>query len=492
MLFPLKLPPGVYRNGTNYQSLGRWYDANLVRWFEGTIRPIGGWRKVTTSAFSGIARGMFAWRDNVFNRWCAVGTASKLYAYTGGSLYDITPAGFTAGRVDSFSGIGYGYGPYSTGLYGAAPIVSSVIDATTWTFDNWGQYLIAVSNFDGKIYQWQLATATPAAVVTNAPTSCAAAIVTPERYLIALGAGGDPRRISWSTQEDNTVWTATATNTAGGLNLVSNGRIRCARRVRGQIVIFTDTEIHSLNYLGPPFIYGTEIAGRFCGIIGPNAVAVIESGAVWMSNGSFFRYNGTLEQIPCEISDYLFGDFNIIQAAKVYCGINNKFGELWWYYCSAASSEIDRYVVWNHRENHWTIGILARTSWADSGVFPYPMAAGSDGFLYEHENGWTDNGTPLLTTRYLKSGPVAIGDGDKVITVNQIIPDEVTPGQVQFQVATKFTPEGSSTSYGPYTIAAYTDVRFTGRQAALEVDSLSDSDWRVGVIRMDGIQGGKR
>ena len=492
MLIPLRIPPGVYRNGTAYQASGRWYDANLVRWFEGTIRPVGGWRKASATQMDGVARGMLAWRDNSFNRWCAIGTAGKLYIYNGGSIYDITPVGLTVGRTDSFAGVGFGFGPYGGGVYGARPNVTSIIDATTWCFDNWGQYLVACSAADGKIYQWELATDTAAAVLSNAPTSCAALIVSAERYLIALGAGGDPRRVSWSDQEDNNTWTPTATNTAGGLNLQTNGRLRCARRVRGQIILWTDTDIHALNYLGPPFIYGTERVGGFCGIVSPNAMAVIETGAAWMSQNAFYRFDGAMHDIPCDVSDYVFSDFNLVQAAKVYAGLNTRFGEVTWFYCSAASDEVDRYVTWNYKEGHWAIGSLARSSWADAGVFPYPQAVSPDGYIYEHENGWTADGVAIGATRRLKSGPVEIGSGDRVFSINQIVPDEKTAGQISLQFSTQFTPEGDQYDYGPFTLEPYTDVRFTGRQIATEIVGAADADWRLGQIRFNAVQGGRR
>ena len=493
MLLPLKIPAGIYRNGTNFQAAGRWYDCNLVRFFEGTIRPFGGWQAAATSVVAGAPRGLFAWRDNTFNRWCAIGTHSHLYAFNGGSIYDITPAGFTTGRPSSFPGVGYGFGPYGSAVYGASPVVANVLDATTWSFDNWGQFLVGCSTSDGKLYQWELSSIALAQVIANAPTNCSSLIVSAERYLIALGAGGDPRRVSWSTQEDNTDWTPTSLNTAGGLNLVTNGRIRSARRVRGQIIIWTDSDIHALNYLGPPFIYGTERIGGFCGIISANAMAVIDSGAVWMGVNSFFSYDGAISDIPCDVSDYVFSDFNSEQAAKVYAGLNTKFGEVIWFYCSAASDEIDRYVIYNYREKHWSIGsTLSRTCWTDASAFPFPLAADAFGFLYQHETGWTDSGNQIGGLRYLTAGPVQLADGDKVIDIMQVVPDEKSQGQVELQFSAQFTPEGTQYFYGPFPMSSYVDVRLSGRQISPTINGASDADWRVGQIRFETVQGGRR
>lgn len=492
MLVPLRIPPGIYRNGTNYQASGRWYDASLVRFFEGTMRPVGGWRKPGTTAVTGLARGMFPWRDNGQNRWCAIGTHSKLWIYNGGSLYDVTPAGFTSGRADSLPGNGFGGGAYGTGAYGAAAVVAGVLDATTWMLDNWGQYLVGCSNYDGKLYQWNLVTGTIAAAISGAPTGCVGTMVTAERYQLALGASSNPRLIKWCDQEDNTNWTPGALNTAGDLELQTNGRIRTGRRLRGENIIWTDTDVHAVEYLGPPFIYSARRIGGFCGIAGPNAVSIIESGAAWMGGNGFFHYDGTLRDLPCDVSDYVFGDINLTQAAKINAGHNSKFGEVWWFYCSAAATEVDRYVVWNYRENTWNIGSLGRTCWVDSGVFPYPMAVDSSGYVYEHEYGWTNNGAALTSSRFATSGPVEIGSGDQVMSVRQVIPDEKTSGQVNLTFLAQFTPEGGSSSYGPYTPSAYTDVRFSGRQVAMEILGAADADWRVGSIRLDAVAGGRR
>ena len=167
---PLQIPPGVYKNGTDYQSKGRWNGSNLVRWYEGTVRPVGGWRKRSTNQLTGMARGLINWRDNSNNRRIGIGTHSKLYSMNeGGTLTDITPTGFTVGDPDAVLKIGYGYGTYGSSSYGVArPDLGSYTPATTWSMDTWGQYLVACSSKDGKLLEWQLDTGVDAAVITNA------------------------------------------------------------------------------------------------------------------------------------------------------------------------------------------------------------------------------------------------------------------------------------------------------------------------------------
>jgi len=245
-LIPISIPPGVYRNGTELDSSGRWYDVNLVRWVEGMMRPVGGWQARTSTALTGKARGMIAWRSNNSTRYISVGTHSKLYAITQSSvIVDITPTGFVPGNPNASVGGGYGVGLYSAGYYGTPrPDVGSVTPATTWTLDTWGEYLVGCSNYDGKIYEWQLDTTTPtkAAVVTNAPTSNTGVLVTNERSMFALGASGNPRKIAWSDLENNTIWTPASTNLAGSLELQTGGKIITAKRVRGQVLVLTDID----------------------------------------------------------------------------------------------------------------------------------------------------------------------------------------------------------------------------------------------------------
>ena len=181
---PLQIPPGVYKNGTDYQSKGRWNFSNLVRWFEGTIRPIGGWRKRTETQLTGSARGLINWRDNNNNRRIAIGTHSKLYALSeSNTLTDITPSSFVVGDADAVLKIGYGYSTYGSYAYGVPrPDIGSYSPATTWSLDTWGEYLVGCSTKDGRLVEWQLNVANDAVAITNAPTSCTGLITTQERF----------------------------------------------------------------------------------------------------------------------------------------------------------------------------------------------------------------------------------------------------------------------------------------------------------------------
>ena len=492
MYIPLKLPPGIYRNGTEYQAAGRWYDANLVRWYENTLRPMGGWRKRSASQMTGLCRGFITWRANDAERWIAAGTQSKLYAMNeAGTLKEITPTGITAGIADATIKTGYGYGTYGSYAYGVArPDLGGLIPATTWSLDTWGEYLVACSSADGKLYEWQLGFTTPtlAAAITNAPTGNKALLVTAERILFALGAGGNPRKVQWSDQEDNTVWTPLATNQAGDFELATVGSLIAGKRVKGVNLLFTDVDVHTANYIGAPFVYGFEKAGSGCGLISAQAVAAIDTAAIWMSKSGFWTYDGYVKPLPSDVSDYVFTNMNFNQASKVYAVHNSQFGEIWWYYPSSGSNENDSYVTYNYRENHWNIGSLARTAGTDAGVFTNPLLVSSDGYIYEHEVGFAYDSASV----FAESGPVQLGNGDNIMSVRQVIPDEQTLGEAVVSFKTRNYPTGAQSTFGPYTAANPTDVRFAARQVNVKVTGAVLADWRIGVMRLEAVAGGKR
>jgi len=491
-LVPIKIPAGVYRNGTEYQSAGRWYDSNLVRWFENTLRPWGGWRKRSTSQMTGVSRGMLTWRTNSDERYIAAGTPTKLYAMSeGGVLKDITPTTFTSGITDATLKTGYGYGTYGSSAYGVArPDLGAIIPATTWSMDSWGEYLVACSSADGQLLEWQLGFTTPtkAVAITNAPTSCEAVMTTAERFVFGLGASGNPRKVSWCDQENNTVWTPSATNQAGDFEINSVGSIKCGKRVRGINLIFTDVDVHVATYIGLPYVYSFEKAGSGCGVISSQAVAAIDTAAIWMSKSGFWVYDGYVKPLVSDVGDYIFQNINYNQSSKVYAVHNSKYGEIIWFYPSSASNENDSYVVYNYREGHWAIGSLARTAGTDRGVFTNPLMISSDGYIYEHEVGFTyDGGTP-----YAESGPYEIGNGDNIMSVRRVIPDEQTLGEVVVSFKTRMYPMATETTYGPYPAAQPTDVRFAARQVKVRYTGDVLDDWRVGVNRFDVVAMGKR
>lgn len=444
----------------------------------------------------GVPRSILGWRGSDGNQTVAVGTNTKLYAHLGGRLYNITPSGFTAGAVDAAYATGnYGSGVYGAGPYGVSdPAQTTFAPPAVWHLDTFGEYLVGCCTpNDGKLYIWDRSVNDIAVAMSGAPTQCNGVVVTPERFVVALGAGNVSRHIQWASQETTNTWTPDVSNTAGSLDLEGVGILVAGRRGKGETILWTTDDVHALRYIGGTLVYALERVGGKCGLLSPGAVAMVDDKAVWMSKGQFFLYDGYVQAIPCDVSDEVFSDFNPNQSGKVTALPISRFGEIWWFYPSANSTENDKYVVWNYRENHWTTGDLPRTAGCDSGAIDYPLLASPNGKLWEHERTFshTDLAGNTLAP-YLESGPVEAGQGDQVLFISQILPDERTLGQVELSLYGSFEPMATETLYGPFTINKNTDARMTARWVRLRLDQVVEEDWRVGVIRLDGVPAGAR
>jgi hypothetical protein len=489
-LFPIELPPGVYRNGTILQAQGRYYDADLVRWVDGTLRPIPGWRPRGDSPVSGKARAISVWRDNAGVAWVAIGTHSHLYVMArSGAVYDVTPVGFTVGQADSTLRGGYGNGLYGRGAYGTPrPDTATPTELTVWSLDTWGEDLVGCTPDDGKIYEWTLDTATPAAQVSGSPTA-RAVHVTADRIMMALGANGNPRRVAWSDQEDDTAWTPAVANYAGDFDLQTPGRLMCGRRVQGGSLLLTDVDAWLATFKGQPFVYGFDRKGTGCGVVSQNAVVTVDGLAFWMGPRGFWRFNNYVEAQPCDVADYVFSNINRAQLQKVSAWHNSDAGEIWWFYPSKNSNEIDRYVVYSYREGHWTIGkSMARLSGTERGPLAFPLTVDGAGTIYENEVGLDYDGAQP----FAETGPFLLGEGDRVISVKGIIPDEGTSGDVQLTAYNRFQPMGAETVKGPYSLDDKVDVRFTTRIMRVRFTGARLATWRVGKFKFDGEAAGAR
>ena len=251
------------------------------------------------------------------------------------------------------------------------------------------------------------------------------------RFIIVMGTNDygatylDPMLIRWSDQEDPYTWTPAATNQAGSVRLSHGSQIVTAVQTRQEVVIFTDTALYSLQYLGPPFVWGSQLLGDNISIVGPNA-AMLASGIIyWMGVDKFYKYDGRVQTLNCDLRRYVFQDFNQLQSQQVYAGTNEGFNEVWWFYCSADSDTADRYVVYNYVENSWYYGNMARTAWLDSGLLSYPIAATYYNKLVQHEDGVDDLGTGdlLPIEAYISSSEFDINDGHNLGFVWRVLPD---------------------------------------------------------------------
>jgi hypothetical protein len=442
-------------------------------------------------------------------------TATATAAGTANAAYQIN-----TGSDTSFLDFGWGVGTWGLGTWGTPRTPSAALQllSQVWQFDNFGEKLI-LQYVDGGIYEWTPSTslATRATAIANAPTKSKYALVsTPDRHLICFGtestigtpATKDPMFVRFSDQEDINQFTPTATNTAGGQRLTDGNEIITALRSRGQILIWTDTSLHGMQYLGPPYTFGFQQLGANCGIIGPHASADVNGVAYWMSKDAFFVFDGTVKKIPCTVQDYVFKDLNIIQAQKVHVGINTQFNEVTWWYCSFTSDYIDRFVTYNYLENVWSIGTMPRTAWTDIGTFEKPIATQYDSdstattistiygltagrsIIYNQEDGVNANGSAMNS--YIYSGYFDIGEGDEMLFMSRFIPDfKNQVGNLTVRLLLRPFPQASASpsSLDPYVITPTTekvDTRARGRQIQLRIEGNEvDSNWRFGTMRVN-------
>ena len=490
-LIPLQIPAGFRANGTEYENSNAWLDGSLVRWQSGSLRPVNGWRDRISAFSTNPLRGMHSWEALNGTAWIAGGSYNELkVATSSGATSDIAPTDLVAGIEDATVRTGYGNNFYGTGFYGAPrPDTGNYSEATSWSLDNWGEYLVACSTEDGRLLEWQLDTAVKAATIANAPTGNLGLVVTEERFLFALGAGNNPRKVQWCDQENNTLWTPAATNQAGDIELQTSGQIMQGIQARGQTLVITDLDAHSFTYSGPPFVFNVQKVGSGCGAISRMSAAAVSGNVFWMGQRGFFTYTGnSVQEVDCPVNDKIFGDLNSSQQSKIWAFNNSQFGEIWWFYPSDNSTEIDRYVAFDYKENHWLIGSLARTSGISRGVFKQPIMAKSGGDLMDHEIGNNYEGESV----YAETGPISIGVGEQIMRVTKLIPDENTQGDVDLTFKTRFYPNEAEVVHGPYNPSNPTSVRFSGRQFRMRVTGDRLTDWKVGIMRVDVKPAGTR
>ena len=337
----------------------------------------------------------------------------------------------------------------TTGWNVAATTSATTLDARYWVFESFGEDLLALLS-DGALYKWDtsVGTGTRAAIVdANAPTASRHLILsTPDRHLILFGtettigttSTQDDLFLRFSSQEDFTTWSPTSTNTAGSFRIQDGSKIMTAVRSRGDILVWTDTSLHSLKFIGAPFIFGLTQVGANCGAVSPHCAVDVNGTTFWMSQQAFYMFDGGIKKLPCTVQDYVFDNFSITQQNTVYAGINTDFNEVTWFYASKGSSVINRSVTFNYLENVWYTNSLARTTWLDRGVYDAPYATEYDSTangttptvkgltdgssnVYVHESG-TDDVISAMDC-FLQSSDFDINDGQQLLSISRFIPD---------------------------------------------------------------------
>ena len=611
--------PGIYREGTDYDNEGGWFDCNLVRFRKGRPEKFGGWTKTTANNFLGTARALHPWVSLEGTKFLGLGTTFKYYINEGSTFADITPirktttngivfaatngsstitatdnshgavdndfvtiAGavslgglitaevlnqeyqitsvttntytftakdtsgttVTANASDSGNGgsgvdgvyqvnvgldvyvaaSGWGANPWGQGTFGSATALSNTNQLRLWTHDNFGENLI-INQRNAGIYKWVENDGTNTRAVelsgisgANQVPTVGLQVITSEkdRHLIVLGADPlsgttrtgviDPMLIAFSDQENELEFEPKTTNTAGSLRLSSGSSIVGAVKSRQEILVWTDTALYSMQFTGPPFTFAVNLINEGTGLVGPKAAVTAPQGIYWMSYNNFYKYNGSIETIPCTVQNYVFSDINLGQSFKINAFTIADKNEVGWFYCSASSTEVDRYVIYNYIENIWFYGTLSRTAWLDAGIENYPRAV-SDGYLYQQEIGFNDDGSPM-TNVFIESSDFDLGDGDQFTFIKRIIPDfkflqNDNSGNVNIVVKTRNFPGESLNTNSTNAISSSTTqayVRGRARQMVLRFESDDDASdsgnlsigWRLGATRIDTRPDGKR
>ena len=609
-LTKISFAPGIDKQDTEYGAAGRWTDSDFVRFRYGLPEKIGGWIYLINDTLIGVARDMHAWTSLDGVRYTAIGTDRKLYEYTEGLAYDVTPVrrtsgaltnpfatvnnsatvtvtdnghGATVGDFVKFSNgsatnvvnnlemnaefevttvinnnsytvtyknssgtltlasatgsvggnvtavyqiavgtavsqYGYGWGTYQWGkeAWGTPRSSSNVtIEGRNWSFDNFGEDLLATVN-NGKTFRWDTSagTGTAAAVVSTAPAVSRFNLVSmPDRHtflfgtetLIGSGSSQDDLFLRFSSQESFTDWVPSAANSAGSFRIQDGSKIVTAVRSRNSVLVWTDTSLNALQFVGAPFTFNLTQIGANCGAVSLHCAVDVNGTAFWMSQNSFYKFDGAISKMPCSVQDYVFEDFSITNQPETFAAVNSEFNEVTWFYTSNNAVQIDRFVTYNYLENCWSTGSLARTTWQDYGVYskPYatdyvtsatgttPAALGvtpGASSLFQQETGTDDNVNGIFA--FIESGDFDIADGQPFLHIGRGIPNfKNLTGSVDMKLTFKSYPSSTTSATSLQTILPTTekfDLRGRGRQANIRVESDQAGDnWRYGTLRLD-------
>jgi len=445
------------------------------------------------------------------------GSVSAAYQINVGPAFSIPLTGWGAGA--------WGAGTWGVGTTSAEPL-------RLWSQSNFGEDLVFGPR-GGAIYYWDATGGATTRGVLLSSLGGASGVPTVQNYILIsdisrfvfcfgsndIGtATQDPMLIRWSDQEDATNWTPAATNQAGSLRLSRGTEIVTAAQSRQEVLVWTNSAMYSLQYVGAPAVWTAQLVGENTSIASQNAVAYANGVAYWMGIDKFYKYDGRTQALPCDLRKFVFNDFNDLQYNQVFAGTNEAFHEIWWFYCSANSSTVDRYVVYNYVQNIWYYGTMARTAWLDSGLRNYPLAATYSNNLVNHEFGVDDNetGTPAAINAYISSAEFDLDDGHKFAFIWRVLPDITFDGSTAGSPQATMTllplkssgsgyndpaSEGGTNSstvtrtavlpVEQYTGQIYTRVR--GRQLAMKIESDAlGVHWQLGAPRIDMRPDGRR
>lgn len=610
-LYPLKIAPGLYTEGSERSSVHRWVDGNRVRFFNGFPEKMGGWVKtLSLNTITGIVRNMISWSrldneslvalgantgiwllkadnsvtnitpfriatvamggsdsalTNPFdttdssaevvvnhtshgaiqddyveftnasatngipanelnathqiievidaNSYKIVVTTSATTTGSGGGTVDYA-YDITVGQVSTVTGKGWGLGRWNRDRDGwNEPLnfeispgdAKVVIPARTWSLSPWGEDLICAPR-NGNVFVYDSSAGGRATKIDEVPSPCENIIMsTANQQLFALGCvppGGsvqDPMYIRWCDSRDYTVWTAAAANSAGGFRLDQGNYIISGLQIGRSILVFTDTSAYQIYPVSAPVYYGKQHLGK-TSMVGPNAASEYQGVAYWMGVNNFYHFDGALGVLPCEVHSKVFRDLNITQLDKVVSGVNHRFNEISWFYPSKDATEIDRYVTYNTFEKVWSFGEMTRTAWRDNEYrFDKPYAIDSNGDLFLHEEGDTDDGQAMGEFLKSYSFDIRLGgqaDTRNIIKIDTIVPDfPILEQAIQVTIGKRKWPQEARYEKGPYEIRSTTKMlnpKIRGRQIDIKLAGLGGGFWRFADLRIGGYYDGSR
>ena len=436
-------------------------------------------------------------------------------------------------QINSGTEFFVGVGTWGAGGWGSSTSLSAVNQLRLWTHDNFGEDLI-INVRGGGIFRWKESDGTSTRAVAlsgitgaNLVPTVGLQVITSEtdRHLIVLGADPisgssrtgtvDPMLIAFSDQENALDFEPLTTNTAGSLRLSSGSAIIGGLKSRQEILVWTDTSLYSMNFIGPPLTFAINLINEGAGLLGPKAAVSSPRGVFFMSKKGFYFYNGAVQKLPCSVQDYVFSDLDESQAFKCFAGLNEEFSEVWFFYPSLADNEneISRYVIYNYEENSWSIGSLERYSWLAAGVLDKPLAAGEDSttkYIYEHEKGF-NNDTGAMDGVFVESADIDVGDGDNFVFLKRVLPDILfvndlgTSQNPAINIVVKrrdFSNQTLSTDSTTQITASskFGSLRSRTRQFVLRFESDDDNTetdrknykWRLGNTRVEVQPSGRR
>tara|TARA_B100000161_G_scaffold63995_1_gene43097 strand:+ start:2036 stop:4177 length:2142 start_codon:yes stop_codon:yes gene_type:complete len=415
----------------------------------------------------------------------------------------------------------------------AASVTTPGAQIRTWSHDNFGEDLI-INPRDGGLFYWdkttglgnraiELSATSTFSGETSVPTIAKQVLVSDQdRHVIVFGCDGlgatptatqgdgiqDPLLVRFSSQENPVDFFPTTTNTAGDLRLGGGSTFVQAVETKEQILVFTNKTLHAMRFIGPPFTFGIKELSKNITIMSPSSAIAIDDNVYWMGVDTFYIYSGQTQQLPCTVKDKVFLDLNIEERNKVHVGANTEFSEVWWFYPSASSTEIDKYVIYNYLENIWYFGTLARQAWLDRGIRSLPIATGGQ-YLFNHETGFDDDGSAM--TSFVESAPMALSGAERFASINRIVPDISFAGSTSINPQVDFTIKARTHSGSGFTqtddsntsqrtattpVEVYTeklDVRVRGRTFAMRVEATEiGTAFKLGSPQVNIVQDGRR